>query len=174
MDILLSVRSLKKIFQAGKRGIWAGSGGEVHALDGVSFDMYQGEVLVLAGESGCGKTTLSLTLMGLEQPTSGTITFEGKDITHLKRAPLKALRRRIQMVFQDPYESLNPVMRIGEIIAEPLQVHNLAKNAQELQSRVIRALEDAGLNLPNISSTAIPMNFQVVSVSGLSLLERWY
>ncbi len=144
-EILLSVRDLKKIFQSGKRGIFAGSGGVVRALDGVSFDMFKGEVLVLAGESGCGKTTLSLSLMGLEPPTSGSIVFEGKDITHLNRTALKALRRRIQMVFQDPYESLNPVMRIGDIVAEPLLVHKLAHNQQEWQPRVVQALEDSGL-----------------------------
>lgn len=144
-EVLLSIRDLKKVFQSGKRGIFAGSGGEVRALDGVNLDMFKGEVLVLAGESGCGKTTLSLTLMGLEPPTSGSILFEGKDITHLDRTALKTLRRRIQMVFQDPYESLNPVMRIGDIVAEPLLVHKLAYIPQEWLPRVIQALEDSGL-----------------------------
>jgi oligopeptide/dipeptide ABC transporter ATP-binding protein len=145
MEEMLTVRNLKKIFQAGKRGVFAGKGGDVHALDGVSFDMHDGEVMVLAGESGCGKTTLALSLMGLEQPTSGSIIFEGKNITHLDPKGVKALRRRIQMVFQDPYESLNPVMRIGEIVAEPLQVHGLAHTPQEWLPLVVQALEDAGL-----------------------------
>jgi oligopeptide/dipeptide ABC transporter ATP-binding protein len=105
----------------------------------------RGEVIALVGESGCGKSTLSLTLMGLEQATSGSILFEGRDITHLSEKERRAVRQRIQMVFQDPYESLNPTQTIGEIVSEPLAVHGLATDTQERRERVQRALEDSGL-----------------------------
>jgi oligopeptide/dipeptide ABC transporter ATP-binding protein len=97
------------------------------------------------GESGCGKSTLSLLLMGLEDPTEGTITFEGNDITHLKDHERKELRRKIQMVFQDPYESLNPTQTIEEIVNEPLLVHGIATDKNERDERVKKAMEDAGL-----------------------------
>jgi oligopeptide/dipeptide ABC transporter ATP-binding protein len=114
-------------------------------VDDVSFDLGRGEVLALVGESGCGKSTLALTLLGLETPTAGSVWFEGSDVTHASGAEQKALRRQIQMVFQDPYESLNPLMTIGEIVAEPLKVHGLATGKGERAGRVRQALEDAGL-----------------------------
>jgi oligopeptide/dipeptide ABC transporter ATP-binding protein len=117
----------------------------VHAVDEVTFELGRGEVLALVGESGCGKSTLALTLMGLERPTGGQIVYEGQDVTHLSGTGLKELRRHIQMIFQDPYESLNPMMTIGEIVAEPLAVHRLASNADTRAQRVQQALEDAGL-----------------------------
>jgi oligopeptide/dipeptide ABC transporter ATP-binding protein len=117
----------------------------VHAVDEVTFELGRGEVLALVGESGCGKSTLALTLMGLERPTGGQIVYEGQDVTHLSGTGLKELRRHIQMIFQDPYESLNPMMTIGEIVAEPLAVHRLALNADTRAQRVQQALEDAGL-----------------------------
>ncbi|MCL4825685.1 MAG: ABC transporter ATP-binding protein, partial [Anaerolineales bacterium] len=103
------------------------------------------EAVAVVGESGCGKSTLALTLMGLEEPTEGRIVFESKEITHANERDRKLLRQRIQMVFQDPYESLNPTQTIGEIVAEPLDVHGLVHTKAEREARVVKALEDAGL-----------------------------
>lgn len=142
---VLEVRNLRKLFPAERARLWRSAEQFVHAVDDVSFELVYGEVAALVGESGCGKTTLALTLMGLETPTGGQIIFEGQDITRLRGPALKAMRRRIQMVFQDPYESLNPLMTIGEIVAEPLVVHRLARSQEDRAERVQRALEDAGL-----------------------------
>ena len=117
----------------------------VHAVDGVDFALQRGEVIALVGESGCGKSTLALTLMGLEEATEGSILFEGMDITHASAQQRKQIRQRIQMIFQDPYESLNPTQTIEEIVTEPLVVHGLTPKQEERRKRVRRALEDAGL-----------------------------
>jgi oligopeptide/dipeptide ABC transporter ATP-binding protein len=135
----------------------------VHALDGVSFTVDQGEILALVGESGSGKTTVGMNVLGLQVPTHGRITFDGYDVAHWSAGRLKsgekrdelgglsrrkqilALRRRAQMVFQDPYESLNPRQTIWEIVAEPLEIHNLGLSADEKEARVRAALEDCGL-----------------------------
>ncbi len=156
LEPIMTIRSLVKHFRAEKSGMWSSGVKIVHALDNVSFDLGRGEMLALVGESGCGKSTLSLSLMLLERPTSGAITFEGKDITQCKGKELKAVRRRIQMVFQDPYESLNPLMSIGEIVAEPLEVHGLAKDPEECARRVKFALESAGLRPPEIYLNRLP------------------
>jgi oligopeptide/dipeptide ABC transporter ATP-binding protein len=142
---LLQVQALRKLFPVKQTGFGRDARRQVHAVDGVSFDLDRGEVLALVGESGCGKSTLALTLMGLEPPTAGRILFEGRDVSNLPTKEQKHLRQRIQMVFQDPYESLNPLMTIGEIVAEPLQVHRLATDNRERAVRVRNALEDAGL-----------------------------
>ncbi|MCA9837551.1 MAG: ABC transporter ATP-binding protein [Trueperaceae bacterium] len=118
----------------------------VKAVDGVSFELEKGEVLALVGESGCGKSTLALTLMHLEEASAGQVLFNDNDITTLKGKALKNLRRDIQMVFQDPYESLNPLMTVGAIVEEPLKVHGLGKSKSARQEMVKKALEDAGLN----------------------------
>lgn len=144
-DIILEVRDLKKYFQAGRPGWFSRREDLVHAVDDVDLQLRRGEVIALVGESGCGKSTLALTLMGLEQPTEGAIFFEGRDITHLNEKERKAVRQRIQMIFQDPYESLNPTQTIEEIVAEPLHVHGLSTKPAERRERVRRALEDAGL-----------------------------
>ncbi|HJR80385.1 MAG TPA: ABC transporter ATP-binding protein [Anaerolineales bacterium] len=144
-DIILEVRNLKKYFQAGKPGWFSRREEFVHAVDDVDLQLRRGEVIALVGESGCGKSTLALTLMGLEEPTEGTIFFEGRDITHLQEKERKAIRQRIQMIFQDPYESLNPTQTIEKIVTEPLQVHGLSPDLGERRERVRRALEDAGL-----------------------------
>jgi len=144
-DIVLEVKNLKKYFQAGRPGWFSRKDQFVHAVDDVDLQLKRGEVIALVGESGCGKSTLSLTLMGLEEATEGTIIFEGKDITRVDDNERKAIRQKIQMVFQDPYESLNPTQTIEEIVTEPLIVHGIAPNLDERRERVRRALEDSGL-----------------------------
>jgi oligopeptide/dipeptide ABC transporter ATP-binding protein len=142
-DTFLEVRGLKKYFDVGQPTLFRSRDTRhVHAVDGVDFDLRRSEVIALVGESGCGKSTLALLLMGLEDPTAGTVTFEGRDITHLNDRERKSLRRKIQMVFQDPYESLNPTQTIEEIVTEPLDVHGIHENKSE---RVKKAMEDSGL-----------------------------
>jgi oligopeptide/dipeptide ABC transporter ATP-binding protein len=144
-DIILEVKNLKKYFQAGRPGWFSRNETFVHAVDDVDLQLRRGEVIALVGESGCGKSTLSLTLMGLEEATQGSIIFEGVDITHASNEQRKEFRQRIQMIFQDPYESLNPTQTIEEIVSEPLVVHGLTPKHEERRERVKHALEDAGL-----------------------------
>jgi oligopeptide/dipeptide ABC transporter ATP-binding protein len=148
-ESILRVENLCKYFPLGRATFWRGGVKQVHAVDDVSFELGRGEVLALVGESGCGKSTLVLTLLGLEKATSGRIIFEGQDVTDLAAAGLKQLRRRMQMIFQDPYESLNPLMTIGELVAEPLLVHDLVRSRAEHLERARQALEDAGLKPAN-------------------------
>jgi peptide/nickel transport system ATP-binding protein len=175
-ESILSILGLKKYFRAEKSGVWGSGEKLVHAIDGVSFELARGEIMALAGESGCGKSTLALTLMSLEKPTAGSIIFEGKNIAGAKGAELKALRRKIQMVFQDPYESLNPLMTIREIVAEPLEVHQLTSSLEEKETRVRRALEDAGLKPAEIYLDRLPHELsggqrQRVVVAGALVLK---
>lgn len=142
---LLRVRGLRKLFTAGHRGLGRKDRQSVHAVDDVSFDLGAGEALALVGESGCGKSTLALALLGLEMATAGSIRFEGNELVGAPATVWKATRRHMQMIFQDPYESLNPLMTVGEIVAEPLHVHKLAPTRDERQRQAIAALEDAGL-----------------------------
>ena len=144
-DHFLEVHGLKKYFDAGRSGLFSRETRQVHAVDGVDFTLRHSEVIALVGESGCGKSTLALLLMGLENPTEGSILFEGRDITRLNDNERKGLRRKIQMIFQDPYESLNPTQSIAEIIAEPLIVHEIGEDKKERDERVKKALEDSGL-----------------------------
>ena len=118
----------------------------VRAIDGVSFEVDKGDVFCIAGESGCGKTTLSRTILRLIEPTSGTIIFDNREISFISRNALKELRKEIQMIFQDPYGSLNPRAKIYDIIAEGLRVQNLVGSKQEEAEKVSRALEDVGLS----------------------------
>lgn len=142
---ILSVRNLKTYFPGDKN--WLGRASNiVTAVDDVSFDVYPGEILGVVGESGCGKTTLSRTILKLVQPTSGQIIFNGQDITTLNEKQMRKLRRDIQIIFQDPYGSLNPRMSIGEAIMEPMRVHHVLSNDKERKEKVIDLLETVSLS----------------------------
>ena len=123
-DVLLRVDNLVKHFPI-MRGIFQKQVGAVRAVDGISFDVKRGETLGMVGESGCGKSTAGRTILQLYRATSGNVTFDGVDLVKLKGEDLRLMRRKMQMIFQDPYASLNPRMTIGEIIREPLLVHNV-------------------------------------------------
>ncbi len=142
---LLKVENLVKRFPV-KGGLLRRTIGEVQAVSGVSFTMQSGETLGLVGESGCGKSTTGRLILRLIEPTSGTVTFEGRDVTALGHGAMTALRRDMQIVFQDPFASLNPRMTVGAIIAEALLIHGLAKTAREREERVAGLLETVGLN----------------------------
>ena len=120
----------------------------IRAVDGVSFAIKRGEIFCLAGESGCGKTTTGRLILRLEEPTAGRILFKGVDITSLDGEELIEFRRKAQIIFQDPYESLNPHMRVIDIISEPLSIHKLAHNREEVIERVVKTLEDVALKPP--------------------------
>jgi oligopeptide/dipeptide ABC transporter ATP-binding protein len=143
MTPLLSVRDLVKHYHSA--GLFGRTAPAVRAVDGVSFDVGQGETLALVGESGCGKSSVGRTILRLQEPTSGTAFFEGVDLFSLDRSTLRALRRRMQIIFQDPYSSLNPRMTIGAAIAEGIEIHRLAPRA-EIPSRVNALLEEVGLD----------------------------
>ena len=141
---LLEVRQLVKEFHV-RTGLLGGTTGVVRAVDGVSFTIRRGETLGLVGESGCGKTTTGRCILQLERPTSGAILFEGQDLTALDETALRAFRRRIQVIFQDPYSSLNPRMTVGQILAEPLGVHGIVPDRHARAARVQDLLRHVGL-----------------------------
>ncbi len=141
---LLSVKDLKKHF-AVKGGLFAREVERVHAVDGVSFDIKQGETLGLVGESGCGKSTTGRCILRLIEPTAGEVWLDGRDVTRLDHVALRSLRRDMQIIFQDPYASLNPRLTVAAIIGEALQIHSLAKSRKELEDRVVQLLETVGL-----------------------------
>ena len=141
---LLSVRGVKKHFPI-KGGLLGREVDRVHAVDGVSFDIAAGETLGLVGESGCGKSTTGRCIMRLIEPSSGEIWFQGRDVTRLEGEGLRAMRRDMQIIFQDPYASLNPRHTVGTIISEALIIHGLAKNRADMQARVVHLLETVGL-----------------------------
>jgi oligopeptide transport system ATP-binding protein len=143
-DILLHVENLVMHFPI-YRGVIRRQVGAVHAIDGISFDVLRGETLGLVGESGCGKTTTGRTILQLYKPTSGQVYFNGIDLVALKREEMRHMRREMQMIFQDPYASLNPRMTVGDIIAEPLVVHNAA-SGKEIQERVEQLLDLVKMN----------------------------
>ncbi len=143
---LVEVRGLKKYFPVTSGAIARRVVGWVKAVDDVSFSIRRGDTLGLVGESGCGKTTTGRCVIQLERPTAGSVLFEGRDLAALNPAELRPLRRRMQIVFQDPYSSLNPRMTIGQIIAEPIRVHGLDRDGVKAVDRVAELLKVVGLN----------------------------
>jgi len=141
---ILEVRDLVKHFHISS-GAFGGQAAVVKAVDGVSFAIRRGETLGLVGESGCGKTTTGRCILQLEKPTAGQVIFEGRDLTTVSDAELRKVRRRLQVIFQDPYSSLNPRMTVGQIIAEPLAVHGLVRDRAARAKRVRELLGHAGL-----------------------------
>jgi len=149
MSELLKVTDLTKHF-AVKSGTFARSKGVVKAVDGVSFSINAGETLGLVGESGCGKSTTGRAIMRLIEPTGGSVDFEGRDVLAMQGAELKAFRRDVQIIFQDPYASLNPRFTVGEIVAEPLIIHNIGTSAERTK-RAKDLLDVVGLNPEHVS-----------------------
>jgi len=140
---VLEVRDLKKHFPI-RKGLLQRAAGTVFAVDGVSFSIGERETLGLVGESGCGKSTVGRAILRLIEPTSGSIIVSGRDITHLTKAELRPYRRQMQIIFQDPFSSLDPRMSAGDIVAEPLRVHGIAKGA-EVKKRVADLFDRVGL-----------------------------
>lgn len=145
-DPILEVISLKKYYQIEKGVIVKKIIGEIKAVDGISFSIKRGETLGLVGESGCGKTTAARCILQLEQPTSGEVIFEGNYLTKINKKDLRAIRPRMQVIFQDPYSSLNPRMTIEQIIGEGLRVYKLVPNQKKLKERIAFLLSTVGLN----------------------------
>jgi oligopeptide transport system ATP-binding protein len=144
-EVLMKVRNLKKYFPITRGIVVQRQVGAIKAVDGIDFDVYRGETLGLVGESGCGKSTTGRTILQLYRPTEGEVHFEGTDLVNLKGEDLRRMRRRMQMIFQDPYASLNPRMTVGNIIGEPLEVHGIARG-KERRERVQELLRVVGLN----------------------------
>jgi oligopeptide transport system ATP-binding protein len=142
---LLEVKNLKVHFPV-KHGLFSRVHAHVKAVDDVSFAIKPGETLGLVGESGCGKTTLGRAIVKLVEPTAGSILFEGEDIAHLSGTELRARRRKFQMIFQDPYGSLNPRMTVGQIIGEAIDIHKLAESSSARQKRIVELLKAVGLD----------------------------
>ena len=133
--ILLEVKNLKKYFPV-KAGVFRKTVAYLKAVDDISFYIKEKETLGLVGESGCGKSTTGLTILRLEEPTAGEVRFAGKNVLSLNKKELKKIRRDMQIIFQDPYSSLNPRMMVADIVGEPLNVHNLARNKKERNEKV--------------------------------------
>jgi len=142
-DPVLEVTDLKKHYPI-KKGLLRRTVGNVYAVDGITFSVAEGETLGLVGESGCGKSTAARAVMRLVEPTSGSIKLEGQEIAHLGKKEMRPFRRQMQIVFQDPFASLDPRMTVGDIVGEPLQVHGIAR-ASELADRVAGLFTQVGL-----------------------------
>ena len=149
-DVILQAEDLVKYYPI-KTGVIRRTTGHVQAVDGVSFELYKGETLGVVGESGCGKSTLGRLLMRLEEPTSGRVLFEGRDMYAQKGAAMRRLRRDIQIVFQDPYTSLNPRMTVGDIIGEPFDIHPDVAPKASRRTRVQELLDLVGLSPEHIN-----------------------
>ncbi len=148
-EALLSVRGLKKYFPL-KGGLLAREVGRVHAVNDVSLDIMPGETLGLVGESGCGKSTTGRCIMRLTQPSEGSIHFAGRDVTEITGPALRAMRREMQIIFQDPFASLNPRHTVRAIVGEALIIHKLARNRHDLEDQVVRLLELVGLGAEHL------------------------
>jgi oligopeptide transport system ATP-binding protein len=149
-ETLLRVKDLQVHFPVMKGVLLKKQVGTVHAVDGVSFSLARGETLGLVGESGCGKSTTGLAVLRMQDVTSGSIEFEGQDITHHDKAQMRPIRQRLQMVYQDPYGSLNPRMKVNDIIGEPLVVHGLAQDRATYDERIKELMRTVGL-LPDMA-----------------------
>ncbi|MDD3796948.1 MAG: ATP-binding cassette domain-containing protein [Lachnospiraceae bacterium] len=166
-QLILEINNLTKHFKAGGKQT-------VHALDGVSFTLKKGETLGLVGESGCGKTTCARTIIRMYEPTSGQIIMDGTDITELNQKQLKPFRKNMQMIFQDPYASLNARMTVRDIIAEPLLAHGVVKRKQDANEYVYPMLERVGLTREHASRYAHEFSGgqrQRVGIAGALILE---
>jgi oligopeptide transport system ATP-binding protein len=148
-EALLRVKNLKKYFPI-RGGLFSREVARVHAVDDVSFDIYPGETLGLVGESGCGKSTTGRAILRLIEPTAGEVSFDGKNVTTLDKRALRALRKEMQIIFQDPYASLNPRMTVGSIVGEALVIHKLAATKREREERVVKILETVGLSADHL------------------------
>ena len=146
---LLRVKDLVKYFPI-KSGLLSRAVDKVHAVDGVSFDLAPGETLGVVGESGCGKSTTGRCILRLIEPTSGEVWFNGKSVTAASKDELRALARDMQIIFQDPYASLNPRMTVGQIVGEALTIHKLAKTARDYEDRIVHLLETVGLSADHL------------------------
>ena len=145
-DILVNVQNLKMYFPVTAGLIFQRKIADVKAVDGLNFFVKKGETLGLVGESGCGKSTTGRAILQLYKPTAGSVNFGGTELTNLKGADLRRMRRKMQMIFQDPYASLNPRMSVGAIIGEPLQIHGLAKGSKARKERIQELMRVVGLN----------------------------
>ena len=148
-EVILSAQNLVKHYPI-RTGVMRRVTGQVKAVDGVSFELHQGETLGIVGESGCGKSTLGRLLMRLEEPTSGSVIFQGADWSAARGADMRRIRRDIQIVFQDPYTSLNPRLTVGDIVGEPFEIHSDVVPADKRRARVQELLELVGLNPEHI------------------------
>jgi oligopeptide transport system ATP-binding protein len=142
---LISIRDLKVHFPAAGRSLFGRARQTVKAVDGVTLDIYPGETLGLVGESGCGKSTLGRAILRLTEPTSGQVFFRGQDLAHLSKSDMRSQRRYLQIIFQDPYASLNPRMTVSQIIGEPIETFRLARGSEK-KRRVQDLMETVGLN----------------------------
>jgi len=145
-DVLVSVKNLKKHFPISSGFIMQRQVGAVRAVDDISFDVYRGETLGMVGESGCGKSTTGRTILQLYRPTAGTVSFDGVDLNTLPATEMRKMRKQMQIIFQDPFASLNPRMTVGSIISEPLQIHNEYTKKGERQEYVEALMQRVGLN----------------------------